>query len=151
MSIVNKRLRVEPLREATPDDFAPVGDINSAGCALAFITLIADDTPWDFQKDGTLCKVTLKISYREAPQIKKQLDEWEAKGLYIPNLFTLSYLSDLWRAQLVTFSTKISKGNVNMAMEKLKAVAKIEEPKLYKLAVDKFNEAVKTLQISGLV
>ena len=38
-----------------------------------------------------------------------------------------------------------------MAMEKLKAVAKIEEPKLYKLAVDKFNEAVKTLQISGLV
>jgi hypothetical protein len=146
LTVKNKRLQMESLREATVEDFAPVGDINSAGCALAFITLIADDTPWDFKRSDTKHTVTLKISFGEGPQIKKQLDEWEQKGEFIADPCVLSYLMDLWKAHLVTLGINVTKGKSDQAMEKLKAMAKDKEALLYKLAVDKFNHAVKMLQ-----
>jgi len=145
LSLKNKRLQVEVLREATPNDFAPVGDINSAGCALAFITLMADDTPWDFKTGETKHTVTLKISFREGPEIKKQLDEWETKGEYIADQYVQSYLMDLWKAHLVVMSVKVAKGRSDKAMDKLKSEAKIEETRLYQTAIDKFNYAAKML------
>lgn len=144
----NGCLNIEAVKPITADDFAPVL-IEKEGCAISFIAVLCDDTPWQFSKGDVKHVATLKIGFCYAPQLREKVEALKAAGLRIPQLADV-YLWDLWKTYLCKVEVLVKGGKdkekaKEKAYQELEAKTKAVERGFYEQAAKDFNKALAML------
>ena len=146
IEVVDGCLRVEALKEITEADFAPVAS-EGEGCAISFLTLICDESPWSYKSGEMTHTATLKVAFCYAPQLKAKIDEL-TNGV-IPQL-QFAYLMDLFKVYTVVVEQPVKGKDKERAkakaMEELKAVTEGKSKELYAKAVESFRKALVMLK-----
>jgi hypothetical protein len=146
----NGSLDIEAVKEITAEDFAPVAVEDGEGCAISFIAVLCDDTPWVLKKGDIKHVATLKIAFCYAPQLKAKVEELQAAGIKPPQLAQV-YLWDLWKTHLCQIEVVVKSGKdkekaKEKAFQELKSKTEIMEKDFYRRAAAEFNKALAMLK-----
>lgn len=148
---VHKNVKLELLRELTPQDIAPVIETENS---IMFILSLANECNWQADIGEKEVFVTMKLRFLYAPEIIKRLEELEKEGFAKTSL-NHAYIMDLTKVHYKTLSQKINYKGCKTPEQKEERKQQIKkevlaltnqtEKEFYEEVLNKINESIKML------
>lgn len=135
-------------KEVSTEDFVPVAKSDDEGCAISFILMLAEESPWTLTRGAIKHTARLRIAYCYAPQIKAKIDELRASKAIPPSQLVDTYLWDLYKVYEEIIEMPI-KGRTQEASDKafklLEGLTEVGSGALALKAKLSFNKALTML------